>query len=76
MLEKHDSVKVFLPPSHFSCYSETNSSFWNDYVLSDGGGEAATSVRFPIGNKCTFKRIFEGRLIKGLSGFRETNKGL
>lgn len=39
-------------------------------------GEAALSVRFPIGNRCTLNRIIEGRLLKGLSRFRETKKGL
>lgn len=39
-------------------------------------GEAATPVRFPVGNRWTLNRIIEEKLIKGLSGPRETNKGL
>ena len=39
-------------------------------------GEAATPIRFPIGNRWTLNRIIEEKLIKGLSGLRETNKRL
>lgn len=41
-----------------------------------GEEETAPSVRFPVGNRGTFDRIIEERLIKGLSRFRETKKGL
>ena len=39
-------------------------------------GETATPVRFPVGNRCTLNGIIEEKLIKGLSGLRETNKRL